>query len=61
METYETTCKSCGKRIEVTVSNGELTKETMKFKCSECKLKERGEGVDKLLKVIFIQGIKKHG
>lgn len=49
METYETTCKSCGKRIEVTVT----TKETTELKCPSCKLKEKEGRVDRLLKVIF--------
>lgn len=53
METHETTCKSCGKRIEVTVGNGQLTKELTELKCSECRLKEKEEKADRLLKIIF--------
>lgn len=53
METYEITCESCGKRVEITIGNGQLTKESFELKCLECKLKEKGERAERLLKVVF--------
>lgn len=53
METHEITCESCGKRVEVMISNGRMIGETIELKCLECKIKEKDERAEKLLKVIF--------
>lgn len=54
VETHETSCESCAKRVEEAISNGQSTTETMDLKCLDCKLKEKEEKANKLLKVIFI-------
>ena len=53
METHEFICESCGKREEIRISSGQLAKESMELKCLECKLKEKGERAERLLKVVF--------
>ena len=53
METHEITCESCGKREEVMIGNGQLTKESIELKCSECRLKEKEGRDERLLKVVF--------
>ena len=53
METHEFTCESCGERVEIMISSDQLTKESIELKCLECKLKEKGERAERLLKVVF--------
>lgn len=53
MKINEFTCKSCGKRVEVKVGSDQLIEETLGLKCPDCRLKEKKEKDERLLKAIF--------